>query len=316
VTTCFLRVSGARVSDTFEVESIDFVKLRVKLGFSGHFEGEPEKWFSVDDPVKLLADTVRARLRESARQHPFARLVREMGTLVHETTSELVFDENGMVVDACELLKLDIVDPALQTLFTDAQREIVKLEIKDEEATRRLTSERHQDLVDAEEHAIVRSAVVRKAESRLVDAEADHRVELKKLQLRIEQETTQRDEEIKSADSRSEAEVLRRRKEAEVDEAHLAKLAELDIARARAMAEAEALRLQAIQPELIGALHSAADAEVMKAAAENMNLVSLLGGKSPQELFEQVLKGTPLERSTRDMRSRSQPKTNGNGEAE
>lgn len=92
----------------------------------------------------------------------------------------------------------------------------------------------------------------------------------------------------------------------------MAKLAELDIARARAMAEAEALRLSAIQPELVGALHSAADAEVMKAAATNMNLVSLLGGKSPQELLEHVLRGTPLERSTRDMRARS--KTNGNTE--
>ncbi|MBL8607229.1 MAG: hypothetical protein JNL38_07905, partial [Myxococcales bacterium] len=70
-------------------------------------------------------------------------------------------------------------------------------------------------------------------------------------------------------------------------------------------AEAEAIRLQAIQPELVGALHAAADAEVMKAAAANMNLVSLLGGKSPQELFEHVLRGTPLERTTRDMRERS-----------
>jgi hypothetical protein len=162
VTTCFLRHSGARVSDTFEVESIDFVKLRVKLGFAGHFDPtEPEKWFSVDDPVKLLADTVRARMRDAARRHPFARLVREMGALVRETTSELLFGENGMVVDGCELLKLDIVDPALAQLFTDAQREIVKLEIKDEEATRRLSSERHQDLVDSEVHGRVRSAVVR-----------------------------------------------------------------------------------------------------------------------------------------------------------
>jgi hypothetical protein len=41
--------------------------------------------------------------------------------------------------------------------------------------------------------------------------------------------------------------------------------------------------------------------------------VSLLGGKTPQELFEHVLRGTPLERSTRDMRARSQT-TNGTSE--
>ncbi|MFO7565068.1 MAG: hypothetical protein R6X02_20650 [Enhygromyxa sp.] len=36
-----------------------------------------------------------------------------------------------------------------------------------------------------------------------------------------------------------------------------------------ALAETDSRRLAAIQPELVGALHAAADAEVMKAAAEN-----------------------------------------------
>ena len=94
-----------------------------------------------------------------------------------------------------------------------------------------------------------------------------------------------------------------------MEESHLAKVAALDIERARQAAEAEAVRLKAIQPELVAALYAASDADVMKAAAENMNLVSLLGGKSPQELFEHVLKGTPLERTSRDMRARAE--TNG-----
>ena len=90
------------------------MKLRLKLGFSGHFAGAPEKWFSVDDPVKLLAHTVRARLRKATREHSFARLVREMGKLVQDTLfageATLRFEENGMVVDSCELLKLDITE--------------------------------------------------------------------------------------------------------------------------------------------------------------------------------------------------------------
>ncbi|MFO7562010.1 MAG: hypothetical protein R6X02_05160 [Enhygromyxa sp.] len=42
----------------------------------------------------------------------------------------------------------------------------------------------------------------------------------------------------------------------------------------------------------------------MKAAAENMNLVSLIGGKSPIELFTRLLEGTPLARTVRSMRRR------------
>ncbi|MBX3225164.1 MAG: hypothetical protein KF795_31895 [Labilithrix sp.] len=340
VTTCFLRVEGARVADTFEVESSDFVKLKLKLGFSGRFDGRApaagdERWFSVDDPVKLLADTVRARVREIARGEPLQRLVRDMRKLVRAALfgegDTLRFEENGMVLEACEVLTVDIVDPALAQLFADAQRETVKLQIGDEQAARRLESERHQDRVDAEEHAIVRSAVARKAESRLIDVESDHKVDLAKLKLDFDlrdselgrkhaQSALTLDEELRAIDRRSAAEVERRRQEAEADakanaatyeveEAHLAKVAALELERARAIAEAEAVRLRAIQPELVAALYSAADSEVMKAAAANMNLVSLLGGKSPQELFEHVLRGTPLERSTRDMRARSE--TNG-----
>jgi hypothetical protein len=157
-------------------------------------------------------------------------------------------------------------------------------------------------------------------------------VELKKVDLRFTiadaelrrthaQAVLTLDEELSAADRRCEAVVERRKKEAEgdakandavykVEEAHLTKVAALDLERARALAEAEAVRLRAIQPELVAALYSAADSEVMKAAATNMNLVSLLGGKTPQELFEHVLRGTPLERTTRDMRARSEV-TNG-----
>jgi hypothetical protein len=168
--------------------------------------------------------------------------------------------------------------------------------------------------VDEEEHLIVRSAVARKAESRLLDAQHDHRVDREKRRLDGELSQLALDEELRAAERRHEAAYVRRVKDAEIEQSHRTKLTELDAARAKAIAEADALRLSAIQPELVGALHAAADAEVMKAAAENMNLVSLLGGKSPQELFEHVLKGTPLERSVRDLRARSErPATDGNG---
>src|SRR5262249_46135702 len=156
----------------------------------------------------------RARLREAARAEPFARLVRDVAKLVHATLfaagPTLRFEENGMVIDSCELLRVDIVDSTLAQLFTDAHRETVRLQISDEQATRRLESERHQDLVDAEEHTIVRNAVARKAESRMVDAESEHRVELRKLELRFDaedaeigrkqaQSVTQLDEELRAA---------------------------------------------------------------------------------------------------------------------
>ena len=81
-------------------------------------------------------------------------------------------------------------------------------------------------------------------------------------------------------------------------------MAEIEQSSAAAFAQADAVRLGAIQGELVAALHAAADGEVLKAAANNMNLVALLGGKSPAELLGQLVRGTPLSRTVDGMRER------------
>jgi major vault protein len=93
-------------------------------------------------------------------------------------------------------------------------------------------------------------------------------------------------------------------------QAHARALAEIEQQTAAAFASADAVRLGAIQRELVGALHAAADSEVMKAAATNMNLVALLGGKSPADLLANVVKGTPLARTTDNMRERGDKPNN------
>ena len=350
VTTCFLKVQGARVADTFEVESADFVRFRAKLGFAGYFEGAEEalraggsappaceRWFQVDDPVKLLADTVRARLREAARAAPATRILKEMPQLVRAALmpegAPLRFAENGMVVETVDVLSVQIADGSLADMFLNVQRESVKLQLQDEQATRRVESARHQSQVDEEEHVIIREAVKRKSESQIFDAECTHAQELKAQDLKAERQEAELrrklgreeialGEELKAGALRADAEAVSRLKVAEAgaraaefedraEEAHAVAMAKVEAERARAAAEADALRLAAIQPELVGALHAASDSEVMKAAANNMNLVALLGGKSPAELFRQVLAGTPLERTIRDMGARAEASITG-----
>jgi major vault protein len=329
--TSFLRVSGARVADTFELESSDFVRFKVKLGFMGHFEGESERWFQVDDPVKLLADTARAKVREAARAETATRLLKELPALVRQTlfkdATPMRFVENGMVIDNVDVLHVSITDADLAQLFAQAQREAVKLQLTDEQAVRRLASARHQDSISAQEVALRGEEAKRNAASGVVEAEASHSVELRAAQLKSERDALvlerkqQHDRrlldfQVAAEQKIGESTAARKLHDADVasraaellhqpDEKHRAALAAIDKDVARSLAEADALRLAAIQSELVGALHAAADSEVMKAAANNMNLVALLGGKSPSELLGQILRGTPLDRSVRSMKSRA-----------
>jgi len=330
VVTSFLRVKGGRVADSFELESADFVKFRVRLGFAGHFEGEGARWFEVEDPVKLLADTVRARLREVARGVGATRLLSEFPALARKAlfaeTATLRFEENGMVIDHMDVLSVSIADGALADLFLGAQREAVKLELNDQQAARRLVSARHTDGVHAEENRLAREAARRQAETRIVEHEQSHAVALRNQVLTSERRADdvsrtqdllgrELEFELRAAKDRAEAEVAQRLKAAEaeaealtkgyrVEEAHLVAVAAVEQQRVRTLAEADSLKLKAIQPELVAALHGAADSEVMKAAANNMNLVSLLGGRAPSEILGQIVRGTPLARTVEGMRSR------------
>lgn len=331
VTTCFLRVQGGRVADNFEVESADFVRFKVKLGLAGHFEGEPEKWFHVEDPVKLLADTVRARVREAVRVLPATQLLLEFPAIVRKTLlgaedGLLRFGDNGMVLSGVDVLGFQVADPTLSELFANVQREAVSLQLQDQQSRRRLDSTRLRDALDADEHALQRGASQRMAETTKLEAQDEAAVAALKLQLgatrdaealkarhqleRLTFEAT-RDREREQGELAATARVLAADSEAKaralVDraaEAHARALAEVEQARAAALAQADAVRLGALQHELVGALQAAADSEVLKAAASNMNLVALLGGKSPAELLSQVVRGTPLSRTTDGMRAR------------
>lgn len=329
VSTCLLRVRGGRVKDRFEVVSSDFVRVELELGVAGHFEGDPDTWFAVEDPVKLLAATLRARLREACRALPVGKLLVELPAMVAAlvTSEGLRFADNGMVIDRVELLASSLAEAKLAQAFTSAAHEAVELELKDEQAKRRLISVRARDIVDAEEHELQRKGHERMTETNKAELDDLHRVEQRKLELTAAREHSElelrnrREREavearLALAKAETEARAARKLHDAEIDAAARKLVdavalesskaqAEIDRATAAALAEADARRLAAVQPQLVGALHAAADAEVMKAAAQNMNLVSLLGGKSPMELLGKLLEGTALSRTVRNMRRRA-----------
>ncbi|MCC7541001.1 MAG: hypothetical protein IT379_32580, partial [Deltaproteobacteria bacterium] len=204
VTTCFLRVRGGRFADTFDAETRDFVRFRIRLGLAGHFDGDRDRWFDVEDPVKLVADVVRARVREATRQRSARELLADLpsivrGALFGEDTT-LRFSENGVVITAATVLSATIADSELSELFTQLQRESVRLQVSDEKATRRIESARHHDTIDAEENALLRHAAQRKADTDVVDAEQSHRVEHRKIELSAARRDTELDRQQKHSE--------------------------------------------------------------------------------------------------------------------
>ena len=78
------------------------------------FDGEPTRWFEVENYVKFLCDHVRSVLKGSAKKHTieafYARsveIIRDAILGTAEPRAGMVFDENGMRVTDVEVLDVD-----------------------------------------------------------------------------------------------------------------------------------------------------------------------------------------------------------------
>ena len=140
----------------------------IELGIAGHFAGEPERWFAVEDPVKHVTAQIRTRVREAARKLPAIELFGKIPELVHElVTAERgnpSFGDCGVVIDSIEVQNVSLADGKPAAAFTEAHKNEVARVLEDRQAERRLISVKLRDAVDAEEHTIQREANRRMAE--------------------------------------------------------------------------------------------------------------------------------------------------------
>jgi major vault protein len=148
LTTGYLEVKNNKVSDIIEVETLDGVRVSLKVSYRVSFNGEPEKWFDVDNYVKFLCDHARSRLKGTARRHNIRSfyvdtvdIVRNtiLGDKVEESPRPgLQFEENGMQVTDVELLAVEISDADIERLLSQQQQEVITNQIHIDRANQKL----------------------------------------------------------------------------------------------------------------------------------------------------------------------------------
>ena len=139
--TVYLRVLNNKVSDRVDAETEDLVQVSVTLSYRVNFEGEAQKWFDVDNYVKLLVEHLRSMIRNAVKQHGIEEFNRNAISIIRDTvlgtsgTGEgegtksragRLFDENGMRVYDVEVLDVTIGDGRIASLLVDAQHQSVQ----------------------------------------------------------------------------------------------------------------------------------------------------------------------------------------------
>ena len=333
--TCFLRVAGNRITDTVELETLDFVKIKVVVNYGVCFVSKEDKdklaWFNYKDYVMLLAANLRSRLKGAAHGRAITDLHSVIPSFVRDTilgekpTGEgahrpgLKFDENNMLVEEVEVLSYELPDPAIAMAMEKANETIVTRQIEDARKKAELVSDQLRDEIEetrsrldigaAERNRLV---AVRKAEERVAGdtrtAEIEHQLSLTKQS----QAAALQEEVDKAEDARTGA--IRARKEADVrsqdtlDDERRQKL--LDFRKAfvalqkewvEAEAAADKTRLEAIQPKLVEALEALGNKELATALANNLpqagGTLGFLLGTGGMAMLKHMVKGTPFEKA-------------------
>ncbi len=305
--TVYLRALHNKVSDRVDVETRDLVDVSLHLSYRVNFEGEPSKWFHVENYVKFLTDHLRSLLRNAVKKVGVQAFHADAIELVRNTVlgrpgedgkrPGRLFAENGMRVYDVEVLGVDIGDAHIAELLVGAQHAVV------DETLTLAAEERRLALVQRREE-IRRQIAAAEQETRRMELTLDMaRIEKEQAvqRARMEGDLAQR---ARKLEAESEAQALLDAVHAaglaRTEQSHAVDAALADRNQARSMKQLEAEvkavvdKAEAVSPELVAALQAFSDRALVEKVSASMAPLAILGGESVAEVLARLLAGTPL----------------------
>ncbi|MCE1245068.1 MAG: hypothetical protein LWY06_00320 [Firmicutes bacterium] len=308
IKTVYLRVLNNKVSDIVEAETKDMCSVEVRISYRVNFEGEPEKWFNVENYVKFLTDHLRSMIRNSVKQYGVEEFYANCINIIRDTVlgtpgeggkrKGRFFEENGMRVYDVEILDVSIGDDAIADMLIRAQHTAVQQTIQIAQEQRKL--EITQKVEDIKQKI---------SEAQFATTFKQLEMQKQEVEKNLELALSRIIAEIQSEDKRLEASLNKQTKLTDINNAELEREKarqnqELDYARLEMEqriqemgAEVQAVvdKAKAVSPELIAALQAFGDKHLAEKMAESMSPLAILGGRSIADVFSQLLKGTILE---------------------
>ncbi len=305
--TSYLQIFANKVSDIIDVETVDYCKMQLKLSYRVNFEGDPQKWFNLENYVKFLCDHMRSKLRAAAKKigvEPFyqsaVEVVRDvvLGTKDGDRARPgTTFTENGMHVYDVEVLEVKILDTNVELLLVKAQRDAISqmLDLGSKRRTLDFTRESEQ---------LVREIEVTKAETRFALLTLKQTEIGKSLaadlvgidaKAKLAAESLKADVAFQNGQSEVSAiELARDRADVEQEIVLEQKRQETRLAELSAEVEAVVKKAGAISPDLIAAIGAFGERSLIEKLSESMAPMAILGGSSITDVVKKLLEGTKL----------------------
>lgn len=308
IDTVYLRIDNNKVSDIISVQTSDFVNISVKVSYSVDFlKDYSEVWFSIENYIKYFTDKIRSLLKREVKKHTledfYANATDITTKVVLESDEEypnpgMFFKENGMLIKDVEVLSVRIDDPQLNKLIEDHQFEIVKKSLELNRATKEISvieelteiekeksdleyeaaSHQLNNKVNLDKEKICRSGEIRRMEECENECAKNAERDLQKVLDEIHNSRLAREK----ADSDAQFDKMQRREEIKKQnrETYTTQLRGV---------------IEAITPDLIAALKSSSNAELLKSIAKAMSPYAIARGDSVVNTVNTLLRGTSME---------------------
>lgn len=314
ITTAYLRIENNKVSDYIRVQTKDYVDIDIKVSYCVNFlEEYKDKWFCVENYVKYMTDRMRSMLKREVKKYDVHEFYANSTDIVRSVVlgkskkgeeaadkkyNGRLFKENGMLVYDVEVLKID-VDSDIAEMLEVHQREMIEkaMLLNDAEAkiklveaiaeadqkeaevakAKRLHSIETKNIIETEEFA--KAQVLEAKKRAAAKAKADAELELQEVLNQI-----------------NEAKLARDKAENDAKVALQKELAAIEETKQKAYAETVKEIVGSISPDLVAALTTKANAELLTEATKNMSPLAIARGESVADTLNTLLRGTTLEK--------------------
>jgi major vault protein len=302
ISTVYLRYKNNKISDIINVETNDFVTVEIKVSYNVDFdETHIDKWFSVDNYVKLLCDKMRSDVKRGVKQydiqefyHNYSEIVRE---LIFNGNDRRTFDDNGMVLKDVDVLSIH-VDSEIKTMLEKNQRQMIanmlSVQMAEANFNRNKKEVEMQMQIESLKHSLALSTINAQKE------EEDKNRELIAAKSRFDESEAkahlEAERERDNIKSEIEAQQFERNK---IKENHRLEIRNREIEQTakekQVYADTVAKIMESVSPDLIAAMQHSSNAETLRSVSEAMAPLAIARGESVADTVNTLMRGTSLE---------------------
>lgn len=317
IKTAYLRVTNNKVSDIITVETRDLVKVDIRLSYLVNFVGEKEKWFDVENYVKLLTQHLRSVVSNAIKKKGIEEFYDNSTDIIRNTvlgtsneTGERpghLFKENGMHIYDVEVLNVKITDDAISASLVSAQRDVVSQTLDLAAKRRELEAVKEKETIIQEISRLRNTTKIEEFKLQIQETEERLKTNIKKLEADLEENN--KEIEINKASLTKEKDIADQ--EAEI----ITNKQKIELEMVKARTDTVVSILKAIQPELIATMKYMSNQELAKILAQNLPKAAgsfgILTNKGGMDALMNMVKGTPLEEGLLALTGLDQNKDNG-----